>query len=90
MSFLRENLIRRVSIRKSLWKRNKIEQFLNQLVTGNEKWITTSQAGTNNQQAGIDGEKGFLDVFGWIGERPSTKYELFPYGLILNSNLHCQ
>jgi len=37
-----KNLMNRISICKSLLKRNKIEPFLNQLITGNEKWIMYS------------------------------------------------
>jgi len=35
-----KNLMDRISICKSLLKRNKIEPFLKRLITGNEKWIT--------------------------------------------------
>jgi len=35
-----KNLMDRISIYKSLLKRNEIEPFLKRLITGDDKWIT--------------------------------------------------
>lgn len=35
-----KNLMDRISIRQSLLRHNKVNQFLKQVVTGDEKWIT--------------------------------------------------
>ncbi|KAG5348438.1 SETMR methyltransferase, partial [Acromyrmex charruanus] len=51
-----KNLMDRISICESLLKRNKIEPFLEKLITGDEKWITYD----NNAKLGLTPKKMML------------------------------
>lgn len=95
-----KNLIDRISISEMLLKRNEIDPFLKQVVTGDEKWVKYENVkrkrswkkGDEKSQTvakpGLTANKVLLCV--WWDWKGIVYYEVLPYGLTLNSNLYCK
>ncbi|GFV70722.1 mariner Mos1 transposase [Trichonephila clavipes] len=93
-------MIVRVSICESLAKRNEIDPFLKQMVTGVKKWVIydnivrtlswskRGEAAQTGAKRELTARKIVLCIYwDWKG---IIYYELLPYGQTLNSNLYCQ
>ncbi|GFV28972.1 mariner Mos1 transposase [Trichonephila clavipes] len=95
-----KNMMDRISICKTLVKRNEIDPFLIRMVTGNKKWITydnfvrkqsSSKHGEDAQtvaKPGLTARKVLLCI--WWDWKEIIYYELLPYGQTLNSDTYCQ
>ena len=82
-----KNIFARMDACESLLNRNKIDQFLKRMVTGDEKWVTYDNVKRNNAQTvakpGLMARKVLLCV--WWDWQGIIHYELLPYGQTLNS-----
>ncbi|CAK9808456.1 Histone-lysine N-methyltransferase SETMAR [Anthophora quadrimaculata] len=94
-----KNLLDRISICDSLYKRNEETSFLKQLVTGDEKWIIYKNIererswGKRDEpplitpKAGLHPKKAMLCV--WWDWKGILYYELLPYNETINSEKYC-
>lgn len=96
-----KNLMDRISICESLLNRNKIDPFLERMVTGDVKWITyiknikpkrswkkRDEPSEMVTKPGLTAEKVLLCV--WWDYKGIIHHELLSYGQMLNSDLCCQ
>lgn len=95
-----KNLIDRISISETLLKRNEIDPFLKQIVTGDEKWVKyenivrkrswkkVGEAPEMTPKPGLTAKKVMLCV--WWDWKGIVYYEVLPHGLTLNSELYCK
>lgn len=95
-----KNLIDRITISETLLKRNDMDPFLKQIITGDEKWIrydniqrkrSWSKAGNLPQttsKPGLTKNKVMLSV--WWDYKGIVYYELLNNGQTINSELYCQ
>ncbi|XP_011069198.1 PREDICTED: histone-lysine N-methyltransferase SETMAR-like [Acromyrmex echinatior] len=93
------NLIDRISISEILLKRNEIDPFLKQIITGDEKWVkyknivrkrSWSKRGEPPQttsKPGLTANKVMLCV--WWDWKGVVHHEVLPHGLTVNSELYC-
>jgi len=96
---MEKNLMDRISICDSLYKRNKETPFLKQVVTGDKKWIIYNNIerkrswGKRNEpplvipKAGLHPKKVMLCV--WWGWKGILYYELLPNIETINSEKYC-
>lgn len=95
-----KNLIDRISISEMLLKRNEIDPFLKQVITGDEKWIkyenkkrrrSWTKAGDPPQttsKPGLTANKVMLSV--WWDCKGIVHYEVLEPGQTIDSALYCQ
>lgn len=95
-----KNLMDRVSVCESLLKRNEIEPFLKQMITGDEKWITYDskvrkrswlKPGETLQTVAkpvLTPRKVMLSV--WWDWKGTVYHELLEPGQTINSTIYCQ
>ncbi|GFY35661.1 mariner Mos1 transposase [Trichonephila clavipes] len=90
----------RISICEALAKRNEIDPFLKQMVTGDKQWVTydnivrkrlwskRSEAAQTVARPGLTSKKVLLCI--WWDWKGIIYYELLPYGQTLISDLYSQ
>ncbi|GFS90164.1 histone-lysine N-methyltransferase SETMAR [Trichonephila clavipes] len=90
----------RISICEALAKRNEIDQLLQRIVTGKEKWVTyddtvrkrswskRGEAAQTMAKSALTARKILLCI--WWDWKRIIYYELFPCAQNLNSDLYCQ
>ncbi|GFV47221.1 histone-lysine N-methyltransferase SETMAR [Trichonephila clavipes] len=95
-----KNMMDRISICETLVKRNEINPFLKQTVTGDKKWVTydntvrkrswskRSAAAPTVAKPGLTARKVLMCI--WWDWKGIIYYGLLPYGQTLNSDLYCQ
>lgn len=95
-----KNLIDRISISEMLLKRNEIEPFLKQVVTGDEKWVKCENIKRQKSwkkddeesqtvaKPGLTAKKIMLCV--WWDWKGIIHYEVLQPGQTLNSALYCE
>jgi len=94
------NLIDRISISETLLKRNEIDPFLKQIITGDEKWVKykniirkrswgekghkRGESPQTTSKSGLTANK--MMLWDWKGV---VHHEVLSYGLMINSELYC-